>query len=179
MTEPATSSTHTTAAMRDAAATMAELTSQLPDAVAQFLRLSVMLTGYEAYPLLGTGMLEPYYNELARIIGERELGALLGAGDVPDGNQRAFRSRILDDVRFGPVARNVTKMWYLGTWTQLPRAWRNMFGATSYDTDHVVSAAAYRAGLVWPTAGAHPMGAKQQGYASWSEPPLGFTGVQS
>lgn len=163
-----------------------------PEAVGEFLRLSVILTGFEEYELLGTGMLMPYYDELLRIIGAREAGALLGAfsgafSGAPSGasseapsealsraaDGEAFRRVILDSPRYGPVARNVTMMWYLGTWTQLPRGWRNTFGATAYDADHVVSAAAYREGLVWPTAGTHPMSAKQPGFGSWAQPPAG------
>lgn len=151
---------------------MTVLPEDTPNAVAQFVRLSVVLTGYDEYELLGTGMVEAYYNELLRVIGEREAGALFGAAaQVDEGDERAFRSIILDDARYGPVARNIVTMWYLGTWTQLPREWRNSYGATSYDTDHVVSAAAYRAGLVWPAAGTHPMGARQQGFGSWATPP--------
>ena len=147
----------------------------LPEAVAEFLRLSVILTGFEEYELLGTGMLMPYYDELLRIIGAREAGALLGALSgvaLPGaGDDEGFRRVILDSPRYGPVARNVAMMWYLGTWTQLPRTWRNTFGATADDTDHVVSAAAYREGLVWPAAGTHPMSAKQPGFGSWARPP--------
>lgn len=144
-----------------------------PEAVAGFLRLSVILTGFEEYELLGTGMVRPYYNELLRIIGAREAGALFAAvAEVADDDARRFQDVILDNPRYGPVARNVLMMWYLGTWTQLPRAWRNTYGATSYDTDHVVSAAAYRAGLVWPAAGTHPMSARQPGFGSWTRPPF-------
>ena len=144
-----------------------------PEAVAEFLRLSVILTGFEEYELLGTGMLMAYYGELLRIIGARDAGALLGAlSGVAAGDDDAFRQVILDSPRYGPVARNVAMMWYLGTWTQLPREWRNTFGATAFDTDHVVSAAAYREGLVWPAAGTHPMSAKQPGFGSWARPPF-------
>lgn len=150
---------------------MTPLPQDVPDAVGEFLRVSVTLTGYDEYELLGTGMLEAYYDELLLIIGAREAGSLLGAFQgIDEGDEKAFRKAILDDARYGPVARNVIRMWYLGAWTQLPREWRNSFGATSYDVDHVVSAAAYRASLVWPAAGTHPMGAKQQGYGSWAEP---------
>lgn len=150
---------------------MTMLPEDAPDAVSQFVRLSVILTGFDEYKLLGTGMLETYYDELLRIIGAREAGSLFGALlRVDDGDEDAFRKVILDDARYGPVARNVLTMWYLGTWTQLSREWRNSYGATAYDTDHVVSAAAYRESLVWPTAGTHPMGAKQQGYGSWAKP---------
>lgn len=96
-------------------------------------------------------------------------GAVSG---IADGDDDGFRKVILDDPRYGPAVRNVLVMWYLGTWSQLPREWRNAYGATSYDTDHVVSAAAYREGLVWPAAGTHPMSAKQPGYGSWARPPV-------
>lgn len=151
----------------------ARQTGDPPEAVAEFLRLSVILTGFAEYELLGTGMVAPYYDELLRIIGAREAGALFGAvSRVTDGDDERFREVILDSPRYGPVARNVLMMWYLGTWSQLPREWRNAYGATSYDTDHVVSAAAYREGLVWPAAGTHPMSAKQPGYGSWARPPV-------
>ena len=109
----------------------------------------MILTGFEEYELLGTGMLVRYYDELPRIIGEREVEcAPRRAVTGRPGDEEAFRHLILDDPRYGPVARNVVLMWYLGTWTQLPREWRSAFGATSYDTDHVVSAGRrYRAGL--------------------------------
>jgi hypothetical protein len=147
------------------------LSEELPDAVTDFLRLSVVLTGFEDYELFGTGLLETYYDELLQIIGSREAGALFGAVDrVEPGNEHQFRVEILDNERYGPVARSILMMWYLGAWTQLPRKWRNRHGATSFDTDHVVSAAAYREGLVWPAAGTHPMGAKQPGFGSWARP---------
>lgn len=147
---------------------MSVLPAGTPDAVAQFLDLSVILTGYDQYALLGTGMVRPYYDELLRIIGSREAGALLGSAGRTDPEH--FESTVLASPRYGPVARNIVSMWYLGTWSQLPRDWRNTFGATSYDTDHVVSAAAYREGLVWPAAGTHPMSAKQPGFGSWARP---------
>jgi hypothetical protein len=143
-----------------------------PEALAAFLRLSVILTGFEEHVLLGTGMLQAYYDELLLIIGAREAGSLLGAlGQVPDSDDTQFQKVILCSARYGPVARNVLTMWYLGTWTQLPREWRAAYGATAYDTDHVVSAAAYREGLVWPAAGTHPMSAKQPGFGTWAQPP--------
>jgi hypothetical protein len=160
------------------AAATAVAGSKDPTSIGTFLRLSEMLTGFTRVELLGTGMVEAYYDELIAVIGAREVGALLAAAQAVDrvsGSDdeidAAIRSRILDDARFGPVARNVITMWYLGNWNQLPREWRNQFGAMSLDYDRVVSAKAYREGLVWPAAGTHPMGAKQPGYASWSVPP--------
>jgi hypothetical protein len=146
-----------------------------PDAVdTSFLRLSVILTGFDKIALQGTGMLQTYYDELLRVVGAREAGELFGAlaEKVPvDDKGCAFRKEILRDPRFGPVARNVLRMWYMGIWRQLPREWRDSHGATAYDTDHVVSAAAYRESLVWPAAGTHPMGAKAPGFATWATAP--------
>src|SRR5215469_8371831 len=116
----------------------AQHSGEPPEAVDEFIRLSVILTGFAEYELLGTGMVNAYYDELLRIIGAREAGALFGAlSAVSDGDDERFREVILDSPRYGPVARDVLMMWYLGTWSQLPREWRNLYGATSYDTDHV------------------------------------------
>ena len=156
--------------------------SKDPSSVGAFLRLSEILTGFNSIELLRTGMVEPYYDELTAVIGAREVGALLAAAEAVDATAGSddevdtrMQSEILDDERFGPVARNIITMWYLGNWVQLPREWRNRFGAMSLDFDRVVSAKAYREGLVWPAAGTHPMGAKQPGFGSWSEPPPGAT----
>jgi hypothetical protein len=142
-----------------------------PEVITPFLRLSVMLTGFEEHVLRGTGMLQAYYDELLLIIGAREAGKLLGALDrIPDGDDTQFHEVILASDRYGPVARSVLMMWYLGRWAQLPRQWRAKYGATAYDIDRVVSAAAYREGLVWPAAGTHPMSAKQPGFGTWAKP---------
>lgn len=141
-----------------------------PDAVKKFLQLSVILTGFDEDFLRGTGMLQTYYDELLRIIGAREAGELFGAFDrVADGDDTQLRKVVLNNHRYGPIARNVMTMWYLGMWTQLPRKWRDKYGATSDDTDHVVSAAAYRESLVWPAAGTHPMSAKAPGFGTWAK----------
>jgi hypothetical protein len=145
-------------------------------AIDLFLQLSIVLTGFEEHVLRGTGMLQPYYDELLRVIGAREAGALLSAFEKiahrKHGafDRNGFQKDFLKDSRFGPVARSVITMWYLGVWMQLPREWRDERGATAYDTDHTVSAAAYRESLVWPAAGAHPMSAKAPGFGSWANP---------
>jgi len=154
--------------------------SDLSDSIETFLRLSELLTGFDRVELLRTGMVEPYYDEVIRVIGARDVGALLAVVDGLDAEsgsetelETRLRTTILDDERYGPVARNIIAMWYLGSWAQLPREWRERNGAMSADFDRVVSAKAYREGLVWAAAGTHPMGAKQPGYASWAAPPTG------
>jgi hypothetical protein len=78
---------------------------------------------------------------------------------------------ILQDATWGPVARRVMILWYCGSWTALPDAWHAIHGASPADTDHVVSAEAYQAGLQWVTVGAHPAGARQQGFGAWAQAP--------
>jgi hypothetical protein len=144
-----------------------------------FLELSAVLTGYGRADLLGTGLARRYYDETVSIVGEATVGELLGAavsslraaGGDAAGLEEAVRRKILGDAKLGPVARNVIKMWYLGSWYQLPREWREAYGANARDTDHVVSAAAYQEGLVWRAVGSHPPGAKQPGFGTWSLPP--------
>jgi hypothetical protein len=67
-------------------------------------------------------------------------------------------------------------MWYCGTWTAMPDAWRAAYGASPLDVNRVVSAQAYQAGLQWVAASAHPAGARQQGYGAWATTPAGVSG---
>jgi hypothetical protein len=149
----------------------------------QFAELSALLTGFGQIELLGTGMASSYLRAIDAVLPEGVLDELLGAfGRLPprtDGEAReareareaALRSSILDDPKLGPVARNLILVWYCGTWTTLPDAWRTAYGTSPLDTDRVLSAEAYQAGLQWVAAGAHPAGALQQGYGAWSAEP--------
>jgi hypothetical protein len=77
------------------------------------------------------------------------------------------------------VARNLILVWYCGTWTALPDGWREAYGTSPLDTDRVLSAEAYQAGLQWVAAGAHPAGALQQGYGAWSAEPKAPKGART
>ncbi|GEP34980.1 hypothetical protein NSZ01_27480 [Nocardioides szechwanensis] len=144
-----------------------------------FLTLSATLTGYSRFRLLGTGQAEPYLATTLDAVGDDALGELLSAStavhDEAAGDERALdqglRARILSDDKLGPVARNVIKMWFVGTWYQLPQEWRDAHASRQPDSTHVVSPASYTEGLLWPTIGANPPGAKGQGYGTWSSPP--------
>lgn len=145
-----------------------------------FLGLSATLTGYSQFRLRGTGQAEPYLATTRRAVGDDVLHDLLTTStvvqDEAQGDDRALdrgvRSRILSDDRLGPVARNLIKMWFVGTWFQLPQEWRDTHAERAPETTHVVSPASYTEGLLWPTIGANPPGAKGQGYGSWAEPPV-------
>ncbi len=136
-----------------------------------FVGLSVLLTGFDAVELLGTGMAAAYLAVLDAVLPEDVVGDLMSAyRQLPRGpeRERAAEAEILGDPRLGPVARNLIVLWYCGAWTQLPAAWRAAFGASPLDTSRVVSAAAYQAGLQWLAAGAHAAGANPQGYGAWA-----------
>ncbi len=144
-----------------------------------FTDLSVELTGFDRAELAGTGMIDKYYDTLLRMIGEREAGQLFRFADEALTTDRkkqkndgeAFREAVVNSPRFGSVAVSLIKLWYLGLWYPLSGAYRDLYGSTADDVEHVVSSQGYREGLVWVAAGAHPMGGKPPGYGSWAEPP--------
>jgi hypothetical protein len=140
----------------------------------RFLDLSERLTGFGQVDLLGTGVAGEYLSTLDAVLPEGMLDELLAAHDaLPGGADRdaAVASAILSDAKLGPVARNLILLWYCGAWTALPDAWRAAYGVSPLDTNRVVSAEAYLAGLQWLVARAHPAGAQQQGYGAWALPP--------
>jgi hypothetical protein len=141
-----------------------------------FLDISALLTGFDRVQLLGTGMADEYLRTLEDELSGEALDELLSSYErLTSAGERegAVASEILGDPKWGPVARNVILMWYCGTWNALPQEWRKAYGSSPDDTDRVVSAEAYVAGLQWVAAGAHPMGAKQQGFGAWALPPEG------
>lgn len=144
--------------------------------VEDFLALSELLTGFGRITLAGTGQADSYLRLLEAVLPPGVLDELLSAArSLPGGAGReaAVGPAILDDPKLGPAARNAILLWYRGTWTAMPAEWRAAYGASPLDTDHVVSAAAYQAGLQWLAAGAHPAGALQQGYGAWASTPEG------
>jgi len=144
-----------------------------------FLSLSSVITGFTAFQLRGTGQAESYFAALIDILGEGTVTALLHAfrrvrqeaGADEAALDRRLRADLLSDEKLGPVTRNLIKLWYVGTWYQLPAAWRGAFGELEGDATTVVSPAAYTEGLLWPAIGANPAGAKGPGYGTWSDPP--------
>jgi len=139
-----------------------------------FVALSAALTGFRSVDLWGTGQVDPYLNELIATVGDGLVARLLQAGDEalrsPD-PAKALEQLVMSDAELGPVARNVIILWYLGQWNPLPNEWRDRHGASPLDVSRVISADAYRSGLVWTAIGAHPMGADPPGYGSWANPP--------
>jgi hypothetical protein len=144
----------------------------------RFLEFSSDVTAYSVFELRGTGLAEAYLATVEDVVGKQVLDDLLdtydaavaaaeSGGALPD----LLRRALFSDLRLGPIARNVVKMWYLGIWYELPRSWTDAYGALQKNVVFTVSAAAYTEGLLWPSIGANPPGAKAPGYGSWAQPP--------
>src|ERR1700739_4003520 len=142
----------------------------------KFLEFSSEITAFTKFDLLGTGQAQKYLNAVTDVVGQPILEELLGAYDrlrtakQPLRNDR-LRREIFGDEKLGPIARNIIKLWYVGIWFELPRAWTQTFGALEKNVQFMVSASAYTEGLLWPAIGANPPGAKAPGYGSWAAPP--------
>ena len=130
-----------------------------------FVELSVVLTGFTGVQLWGSGVAGEHLAVLAEVVPDDVVSDLL---DMPGGRDVAA---ILGDPKLGPVARNLIVLWYSGVWIQLPATWREAYGASPLDMTHTTSGAAYRAGLQWVVAGAHPPGASHQGFGAWTLEP--------
>ena len=144
----------------------------------RFLAFSSEVTAYPVFELRGTGLAEAYLTTVTDVVGHRVVDTLLdrydaavaaadGGGNLPD----LLRRELFSDPWLGPVARNVVKMWFVGIWYELPRAWTDAYGALQKNVMFTVSAAAYTEGLLWPSIGANPPGARAPGFGSWAQPP--------
>ncbi|OCX50491.1 hypothetical protein BEL04_22185 [Mucilaginibacter sp. PPCGB 2223] len=140
-----------------------------------FLEISALLTGFNKAELQGTGMVATYYNTVANIpqdpnYSDQELAAneanvgfffeevnsILKENKKDESKlQQAIAGRLMPLSAYNGLAQSIITLWYTGSW-----------GA------NVVNAQAYIQGLMWDTAEAHPPGAKQPGFGSWSFPPL-------
>ena len=144
-----------------------------------FLQLSVVLTGFNRTDLLGTGLAQTYFESVSSIVGDvictdlwsTSASILRATRKKKDMREEVIREELLSSPKFGPLVRNLIKLWYLGQWDALPASWRSEYGNNVQDVDQIISPMAYKEGLVWTAIGAHPMGAKQPGFGTWSHPP--------
>lgn len=144
----------------------------------RFLAFSAEVTAYPIFDLRGTGLAETHLAAVEQVVGATVLDALLDrytsaveTVDTPAERADRLRRDIFSDPYLGPLARNLVKLWYVGIWYELPRTWTDAYGARPKDVTFTVSSAAYIEGLLWPSIGAHPPGAKAPGYGSWTQPP--------
>jgi len=149
------------------------------NAFEEFLTFSATVTGFSKFRLLGTGNANEFFHTLGRILGEELLRDFLAAtlvvrleanGDA-DRLEQLLRAKIFGDEKFGPIARNVIKLWYVGVWYRLPDPWHVQFCTAVRDRDQIVTPSAYTEALLWPAIGANPPGAKAPGFGTWAYPP--------
>lgn len=133
------------------------------DGTAIFLKISVQLTGYSEMELLGTGMLESYFNVVMNKNGVPVVESFLAKSadilarnkDDPGQMREEILNDLMPDSLYGGLTKNLITMWYMGSWME-----------------EMVSPQAYIQGLIWKAADSHPPGAQQPGYGSWHTPPL-------
>ena len=148
-----------------------------------FLSLSSLLTGFSRFQLQATGQADLYFSTIVDIVGETTFFELLQAFSAIEAKAKGddsvlaegLRHELFSSDKFGPITRNIIKLWYVGTWYQLSQAWRRTFGVGEKDIDFVVSPAAFTEGLLWPTIGVNPPAAKAQGYGTWGDTPSVLT----
>lgn len=145
----------------------------------QFLAISAVLTGFSELELARTDMADAYWGTLVDMAGEMIAGdfmsacaTILAASQSPADLPGMIEAQLLKHPAFGPLARNIIVMWYLGQWSALPREWCDAYGSRMDDCNRMISAHAYQESLVWQAFGSHPQGAKPTGWGSWSDPPL-------
>lgn len=144
-----------------------------------FYGLSSVLTGYNLVTLFGTGQGDFYFKSLNHILGEKLVTELLdkyqSLKSTTSDIGTSVNSQMLLNKKWGPVCKNIIKMWYMGNWYQMPTDWRENYVSSTFDTSHVLSSNSYIEGLVWKAMGQHPKSAKQPGYATWSFAPQPLT----
>ncbi len=151
---------------------------QLEPFLEPFLEFSSRVTAFTVVELQRTGQVQAYLETVVGVVGEDLLGEMLTIdvairretrGD-PAARDRLLRIWVFGDERFGPVARNIVKLWYLGTWYALPQDWHEAFGTGRLDATVVVAPAAFAEGFVRPEAVAHAPGGHGRGYATRAKP---------
>ncbi len=140
-----------------------------------FKKLSAIITGFTVADIEGTGMAKTYLDVIKKELGEvwtKQLLITLSRYDldrVLKNNDHVKKATInsvgieevLHDKKYSDQIKLIIYLWYTGQWN----------GANPY----IISSAAYIEGFIWKAIGAHPMGAKQPGFDTWSFPPLTFS----
>jgi hypothetical protein len=132
-----------------------------------FVQLSAVLTGFAADEIdnpLAQPRLAPAYLELARANAAPVLDALLAAfadakaqsGGDAGALAATVTTRIWNDEALGGLARDVTRLWYLGRWQGGP----------------YVSSTAYLRSLAWTAMDAKPVGYSEFRFGYWAQKPL-------
>lgn len=147
---------------------------------ANFVAVSVELTGFEAIDLESTGLVDEYATLCLDILRASDNADqyLQGLQRIVDADDPGAAIPVaLDDAFMGFLLRNIAALWYLGEWVKLPSSWYGAVGQPAIDTNTIPSLRAYEQAFAWRVAGAHPPGTRPTGYGGWSLPPVGVVEV--
>lgn len=127
-----------------------------------FVTISEYLTGFSLNELQSTGLAEVYYRHILNHIEAATFTEFLDVSKniienalTQEQLTHAISTEILSKPSTLGIAQSVITLWYLGTWEG------------TYIND-----LSYKEGLVWNVMHAHPPGAKQPGFKSWSIKPV-------
>ncbi|ASS48758.1 MAG: hypothetical protein A3D31_06565 [Candidatus Fluviicola riflensis] len=127
-----------------------------------FMSISESLTGFSVNELQATGLAETYYTYILGHLDAATFVEFLTVSKnvfeisfTEDQLRNTIASEIMANPGLNDMAGKVITMWYSGTWEG------------SYIND-----LSYKEGLVWNLMHAHPPGAKQPGFKSWSVKPV-------
>jgi len=138
-----------------------------------FEDLSVIITGFPKADIVGTGLLETYFNtieaELGKFVFENLLNAILkikiiNIEQLTEGEYSNV-SELIISSKYKQSIEKIIQLWYLGEWIVAPYS----------DENYIISSQSYIEGLIWKAIAAHPMGGKQPGYGTWGFPPLTYS----
>ena len=135
----------------------------------RFAQRSAVLTGFQPYDLLATGMADRYLATVRNQVGAAALDAAL---DAADHDLDSLSGTHLE------VARAVTYLWYTGAWPRLAPEAHGLLRREAANVEFIVSPEAYTEGLVWRTFNGHPAGAKAPGFATWALRPPPLSGIE-
>ncbi len=131
-----------------------------------FVQLSVEITGFDRSIITGTGLVDQNLRALRSIAGKPVMDKVLSDWDAND--PYSFEPDAI------PIVNNIVRTWYLGKWVALSAAELRALSLPKggpAGLNHVLSPEAYREALAWKVVHAHPPGAKQPGFGSWTEVP--------
>jgi len=135
-----------------------------------FVQLSAILTGYPEKKLKPKNdtqkVSEAYFAVLNKEVDAQTIAQLNSTfTSIQNPDEASVKTQIVDDPTLGPIAKNITKMWYLAIWYSLDPT------STDPNATYVVSSITYKNGLAWSTMYAHPMGYSEENFGYWETPP--------
>lgn len=150
---------------------------------ALFREFCSVITGRSEFAVEGTGLVDSYQELMEKILGAALVAEFYAkmkeVVEKPglEAREEEAEASLSPSPIFGPIVRGLMSLWYLGLWNQLPNEWYAATGLPAPGPSdpgrtHVPSELAYVEQFSYPTAGAHPPGAKPTGFGSWSIPPV-------